>query len=65
MHRPDMRFDVRTQPHRLLRKEISREELDTFLDGLPDDAAEAVETSTRFVASASTPTQDGDDSEDD
>ena len=51
MHREDMRFDVRTQNFRLLRKEISRDDLQGFLESLPDDAEEAVETETRFVAS--------------
>jgi len=48
----DMRFDVRTQNFRLLRKEIGRDELEAFLASLPDDAEEAVETETRFVASS-------------
>jgi arsenate reductase-like glutaredoxin family protein len=48
----DMRFDVRTQNFRLLRKEISRDDLNEFLQSLPDDAEEAVETDTRFIASA-------------
>jgi hypothetical protein len=47
-----MRFDVRTQNFRLLRKEISHDDLKVFLDELPDDAAEAVETETRFIASS-------------
>ena len=62
MHREDMRFDVRTQNYRLLRKEISRDELKSFLEALPDDAEEAVETETRFVASArSAETDEGDE----
>ena len=51
MHREDMRFDVRTQNFRLLRKELSRDDLQGFLESLPHDAEEAVETETRFVAS--------------
>jgi len=48
MHREDMRFDVRTQKHRLRRGEISHDELASFLTDLPDEAEEAVETDTRF-----------------
>lgn len=48
MHREDMRFDTRTQKHRLRRGEISHEDLDGFLAALPDEADEAVETETRF-----------------
>ncbi len=55
MHLEDMRFDVRTQNYRLLRKEISHDDLNGHLDELPDDAEEAVETVTRFVASIRTP----------
>lgn len=65
MHRADMRFDVRTHRHRLLRKEISADDLKAHLDALPDDAAEAVETNTRMMASAATPMNDGDDSDED
>jgi len=46
----DMRFDVRTQKHRLRRGELSHDELAAFLADLPDEAEEAVETETRFVA---------------
>lgn len=53
MHREDMRYDVRTQNFRLLRKEYGHDDLAAFLKDLPDEAAEAVETETRFVAAAS------------
>jgi len=46
----DMRFDIRTQKHRLRRGEISHDELKSFLEELPDEAAEAEETETRFTA---------------
>jgi len=61
MHREDMRFDVRTQNFRLLRKEISHDDLNGFLESLPDDAEEAVETETRFVASSRSESADESD----
>ena len=61
MHREDMRFDVRTQNFRLLRKEISHDDLKSFLESLPDDAEEAVETETRFIASARSESADTSD----
>ncbi len=61
MHREDMRFDVRTQNFRLLRKEISHDDLKSFLESLPDDAGEAVETETRFIASARSESADASD----
>ena len=66
MYREDMRYDVRTLRYRVLRKELGAEAIQAHLDALPDDAAEAVETSTRMVAtSAATQTQQGDDSDED
>jgi len=61
MHREDMRFDVRTQNFRLLRKEISHDDLKGFLESLPDDAEEAVETETRFIASGRSEGSDASD----
>jgi len=50
MIRTDMRFDVRTLDHRLRRGEITKKELDEHLKELEDDADEAVEAVTPFVA---------------
>ena len=52
MIRTDMRFDTRTLAHRLRRGEISRAELDEHLEELPDEADEATEAVTPFVASS-------------
>jgi len=51
MIRTDMRFDVRTLDHRLRRGELTKKELEEHLDDLPDEAEEAVEAVTPFVAS--------------
>jgi hypothetical protein len=53
MHREDMRFDVRTQNYRLLRKEYTNADLQDHLKELVDEASEAVETEVRFVSAAS------------
>ena len=50
MIRTDMRFDVRTLDHRLRRGEITKKELEEHLDDLPDEAEEAEEGVTPFVA---------------
>ncbi len=44
----DQKFDVRTLPHTLRRGKVTKEELQAFLDALPDDADLAEETETRF-----------------
>lgn len=51
MIRQDMRYDVRTQKYRMRRGEFNPAELKSVLDELPDDAAEAIETTTRFQGS--------------
>jgi hypothetical protein len=60
MHREDMRFDIRTQKHRLRRGEITHDSLAEFLEQLPDEAEEAVETDTRFESLFSQPESDED-----
>jgi hypothetical protein len=50
MIKTDMRFDVRTLDHRLRRGEISKKELNEHLHDLPDEAEEAEEVVTPFVA---------------
>jgi hypothetical protein len=52
MIRTDMRFDTRTLAHRLRRGEISKAELEEHLEELPDEADEATEVVTPFVASS-------------
>jgi hypothetical protein len=44
----DHRFDTRVTEYALRRKEITKDEIQAQLDSLPDDAAEAVESSVRF-----------------
>jgi hypothetical protein len=46
----DMKFDVRALNHRLRRGEISGEDVEKYLQNLPDDAVETEETKTEFVA---------------
>jgi hypothetical protein len=65
MHRADMLYDVRTLQYRLLRKEYTDADLQAQLATLPDDAAESVETTTRFIPSGAAPLNDGDDSDED
>jgi hypothetical protein len=60
MIRTDMRFDTRTLAHRLRRGEISKAELQEHLDELPDEAEEATEVVTPFVASSSEKRSDSD-----
>ncbi len=50
MIRKDMRFDTRTQKHRLRRGEIAVKELDEHLAALPDESEEAVEASVKFTS---------------
>jgi hypothetical protein len=51
MIRTDMRFDTRALAHRLRRGEITKAELEEHLEDLPDEAEEATEAVTPFVAS--------------
>ena len=60
MIRTDMRFDTRTLAHRLRRGEISKAELQEHLDELPDEAEEATEVVTPFVASSAEKRSDSD-----
>ena len=49
MIRKDMRFDVRTIPHRLRRQELTPQDVDAHLSDLPDDAEEAETTEVQFT----------------
>jgi hypothetical protein len=60
MIRTDMRFDTRTLAHRLRRGEISKSELQEHLEELPDEAEEATEVVTPFVASSGDKRSDSD-----
>jgi hypothetical protein len=51
MIREDMKFDVRSLRHRTRRNELSPAEVEKHLKDLPDDADEAENTKTEFVAS--------------
>jgi len=59
----DMRFDIRTQRYRLLRGELSHDDIDSYLDSLPDEAEEAEETETRFAALYTPPEERGEGEE--
>lgn len=50
MTRDDMKFDVRALNHRLRRGEIDPADVQKYLEGLPDEAAETEPTKTQFVA---------------
>ncbi|MEQ1504131.1 MAG: hypothetical protein ABMB14_17950 [Myxococcota bacterium] len=50
MNGEDMKFDVRSMKYRQRRGEISDEELAKHLASIPDEASEAEETRTQFVA---------------
>ena len=50
MIRQDMRYDTRTQKHRLRRGEVTLTELGEHLDALPDEAEECVETNVRYTS---------------
>lgn len=45
----EKKFDVRVLEQRLRRGVITREEYEAYLAKLPDDAGNAVETTTRFA----------------
>lgn len=51
MIRKDMRYDVRTLPHRLRRGEVSPKEVNSHLSDLADDAEEAETTEVTFSRS--------------
>jgi len=46
----DMKFDVRTLKYRKRRNEMTDQDVQSYLDTLPDEAAEAETTTTQFVA---------------
>ena len=45
-------FDVRTLEQKIRRGVLTREETEKWLASLPDEAAEGIETDTRFVSTS-------------